>query len=181
MERLRRMLVWTGLMIGVTMLVLFALPSYRQGEASIAGKTAEDFALNVNGKPQHLSDFRGKVVVLNFWASYCQPCVEEAPSLNNLQHYIAPRGATVLGVSLDPDPTGYEKFLKTYNVPYPTWRDTSLQADGKSKIALDYGTSLIPETYVIDRRGKLARKLVSAQQWDSPEMLAYCDSILKEK
>jgi len=181
MERLRRVLVWIGLTLGVTLLVLFALPSYRQGEASIAGKTAEDFALSINGKPLHLSDYRGKVVVLNFWASYCQPCVEEAPSLNNLQRHIEPRGGTILGISLDPEATGYEKFLKTYSVPYPTWRDTGLQQEGKSKIALDYGTSLIPETYVIDRHGKLARKLVSAQQWDSPEMLAYFDAILKEK
>ena len=181
MERLRRVLVWTGLTLGVTVLVLFALPSYRQGEASIAGKTAEDFALSINSKPLHLSDYRGRVVVLNFWASYCQPCVAEAPSLNKLQQYIEPRGGTILGVSLDPDPAGYEKFLKTYSVPYPTWRDTGLQQDGKSKIALDYGTSLIPETYVIDRHGKIARKIISAQQWDSPEMLAYFDVLLKEK
>ena len=52
--------------------------------------------------------------------------------------------------------------------------------DNKSKIELKYGTSLIPETYVIDRRGKLARKLVSSQQWDSPEMLAYFDALLKK-
>lgn len=174
------MLVWTGLALGVTVLVLFALPSYRQGEASIAGKTAEDFALTVNGKPLHLSDYRGKVVVLNFWASYCQPCVEEAPSLNNLQRHIEPGGGTVLGVSLDTDAAAYEKFLVNYGVPYPTWRDPNLQ-DGKSRIALDYGTALIPETYVIDRHGKIARKLISLQQWDSPEMLAYFDSILKEK
>ena len=180
MERFRRMLVWTGLILGLTLLVLFALPSYRQGEASIAGKNAEDFALILNSKPTHLSDLRGKVVVLNFWASYCQPCVEEAPSLNNLQRYIEKRGGTVLGVSLDTDQAAYEKFLVNYSVPYPTWRDPHLQ-DGKSQIALDYGTALIPETYVIDRRGKLARKLVSMQQWDSPEMLAYFDSILKEK
>jgi cytochrome c biogenesis protein CcmG, thiol:disulfide interchange protein DsbE len=180
MERLRRAMVWTGLTLGVALLVLFALPSYRQGEASVAGRTAEDFALTVNGKPQHLSDYRGKVVVLNFWASYCQPCVEEAPSLNNLQRYLEPRGGTVVGVSLDTDPAAYEKFLKSYNVPYPTWRDPSLE-DGKSKIALDYGTSLIPETYVIDRHGKIARKLISSQEWDSPEMLAYFDATLREK
>src|SRR5215469_10230276 len=112
MERLRRAMVWTGLTLGVALLVLFALPSYRQGEASVAGRTAEDFALTVNGKPQHLSDYRGKVVVLNFWASYCQPCVEEAPSLNQLQQYLAPRGGTILGVSLDPETAGYEQFLK---------------------------------------------------------------------
>lgn len=180
MERLRRVLVWTGLALGFSLLVLFALPSYRQGEASIAGKTAEDFALTIDNKPLRLSDYRGKVVVLNFWASYCQPCVEEAPSLNRLQRYLEPRGGTVLGVSIDPEPAGYEKFLRNFSVPYPTWRDPNLQ-DGKSKLALDYGTTLIPETYVIDRSGKIARKLVSAQQWDSPEMLAYFDAILKEK
>src|SRR5262245_45975828 len=180
MESIRRALVWTALAFGLGLLVLFALPSYRQGEASIAGRTAEDFPLTINDKPLRLSDYRGKVVVLNFWASYCQPCVEEAPSLNRLQQYIEPRGGTILGVSLDPEPSGYEKFLKNFAVPYPTWRDPHLE-DGKSKIALDYGTSLIPETYVIDRRGKIIRKLVSAQQWDSPEMLAYFDAILGEK
>src|SRR5215467_1878773 len=180
MKSLRRVLVWTCLAVGVSVLVLFALPSYRQGEASIAGKAAEDFSFSVDGKPLRLSDYRGKVVVLNFWASYCQPCVEEAPSLNQLQQYLAPRGGTILGVSLDPETAGYEKFLKNFAVPYPTWRDPNLQ-DGKSKIALDYGTSLIPESYVIDRRGKIVRKLVSAQQWDSPEMLAYFDAVLKEK
>ena len=180
MERFRRVLVWSGLALGCALLVLFALPSYRLGEASIAGKTAEDFTLTVDGKPRRLSDYRGKVVVLNFWASYCQPCVEEAPSLNRLQRYLEPRGGTILEVSLDPEPSGYEKFIKDFNVPYPTWRDPNLQ-DGKSKIALNYGTSLIPETYVVDRRGRIARKLVSAQQWDSQEMLAYFEAILKEK
>jgi len=180
MEAFRRLLVWTGLAFGLGLLVLFALPSYRQGEASIAGKSAEDFTLTIDGQTRRLSDYRGKVVVLNFWASYCQPCVEEAPSLNALQRHLEPRGGTILGVSLDPEPTGSERFLKNFAVPYPTWRDPDLK-DGKSKIAHDYGTPLIPETYVIDRHGRIARKLVSAQQWDSPDMLAYFDALLNQK
>jgi cytochrome c biogenesis protein CcmG, thiol:disulfide interchange protein DsbE len=180
MERLRRGVVWAALAVGVSMLLLFALPSYRQGEASIAGKTADDFALTLDGKPAHLSDLRGKVVVLNFWASWCPPCVEEAPSLNRLQRHIEPNGGTILGFSIDEDPAAYEKFLREFAVSFPTWRDPSLH-NNKSQIMTRYGTSLIPETYVIDRHGKIARKLVSAQQWDSPEMLAYFDAILKEK
>jgi cytochrome c biogenesis protein CcmG/thiol:disulfide interchange protein DsbE len=180
MERVRRALVWAALALGVGILLLFALPSYRQGEASIAGKTADDFALTIDGKPQRLSDYRGKVVVLNFWASWCPPCLEEAPALNRLQRYIEPMGGTILGVSIDEDPAAYEKFLKDFGIVFPTWRDPNVQ-DNKSKIELSYGTSLIPETYVIDRHGKIARKLVSAQQWDSPEMLAYFDAILKDK
>ena len=180
MERVRRTLVWAALALGVGILFLFALPSYRQGEASIAGKTADDFALTIDGKPQRLSDYRGKVVVLNFWASWCPPCLEEAPALNRLQRHIEPLGGTILGVSIDEDPAAYEKFLKDFGIVFPTWRDPNVQ-DNKSKIELSYGTSLIPETYVIDRHGKIARKLVSAQQWDSPEMLAYFDAILKDK
>ncbi len=180
MERARRALVWAALALGVGILLLFALPSYRQGEASIAGKTADDFALTIDGKPQRLSDYRGKVVVLNFWASWCPPCVEEAPALNRLQRHIEPLGGTILGVSIDEDPAAYQKFLKDFGIVFPTWRDPHVQ-DNKSKIALGYGTSLIPETYVIDRHGKIARKLVGAQQWDSPEMLAYFDAILKDQ
>jgi len=179
MERVRRALVWAALALGVGILLLFALPSYRQGEASIAGKTADDFALTIDGKAQRLSDYRGKVVVLNFWASWCPPCLEEAPALNRLQRHIEPLGGTILGVSIDEDPAAYQKFLKDFEIVFPTWRDPNVQ-DNKSKIALGYGTSLIPETYVIDRHGKIARKLVSAQQWDSPEMLAYFDAILKD-
>jgi peroxiredoxin len=180
MERLRRAMVWLGLALGVAVLLLFALPSYRQGEASIAGKTANDFALTLDGKPMHLSELRGKVVVLNFWATWCPPCVEEAPALNRLQRRIEPMGGTILGVSIDEDPAAYQKFLKDFAIVFPTWRDPNVK-DNKSKIELGYGTSLIPETYVIDRHGKIARKLVSAQQWDSPEMLAYFDAVLKGK
>jgi thiol-disulfide isomerase/thioredoxin len=172
-------MVWAALALGVTVLVLFALPSYRQGEASIAGKTAEDFSLTLDGKPQKLSDYRGQVVVLNFWASWCPPCVEEAPSLNRLQSHIAGHGGTILGFSIDEDPAAYEKFLKQFAVNFPTYRDASVK-DNKSVIMADYGTVLIPETYVIDRRGKIARKIIGPQNWDSPEMLAYFDALLRE-
>jgi peroxiredoxin len=180
MERLRRVLVWTALALGVTVLTLFALPSYRQGEASVAGKTAADFPLTIDGKAIRLSDYRGKVVVLNFWASWCPPCVEEAPALTRLQRHIEPGGGTILGFSIDEDPAAYDKFLKQFAINFPTYRDTTV-VDNKSKIMNGYGTTLIPETYVIDRKGKIVRKIVGPQQWDSPEMLAYFDATLKEK
>jgi cytochrome c biogenesis protein CcmG/thiol:disulfide interchange protein DsbE len=162
----------TGVAIAAGILVLFAMPSYRQGEASIAGKPAQDFPITLSGKPERLSDLKGKVVVLNFWATWCPPCVEETPALNRLQKYIDSRNGMVLGVSVDEDGAAYEKFLKDQTVVFPTYRDAT------KKSATDYGTSMYPETYVIDRRGKIARKFVGAQQWDSPEMLAYFDAIL---
>src|SRR5437899_12864964 len=127
MERVRRALVWAALALGVGMLLLFALPSYRQGEASIAGKTADDFALTIDGKPQRLSDYRGKVVVLNFWASWCPPCLEEAPALNSLQRHIEPLGGTIPGVNIAEDPAAYEKFLTAFGIVFPTCRYATVQ------------------------------------------------------
>jgi peroxiredoxin len=153
------------------------MPSYRQGEASIAGTTAKDFALEIAGKPGNLTDLKGKVVVLNFWATWCPPCVEETPALNRLQKYIESRNAVILGVAADEDAAAYEKFLRVQGVTFQTYRDPATK-DNHSAIALEYGTSMYPETYVIDRHGKIARKFIGFQQWDSPEMLAYFDSLL---
>ena len=175
----RRLATWGGLAVAVAILLIFALPSYRQGEASIAGKTAEDFPLNLAGKPTHLSDLRGKVVVLNFWASWCPPCVEEAPSLNRLQQHIASRNAVVVGVAADQDPAAYQKFLADQAIVFPTYRDPATQ-DNRSPIAVSYGSVMIPETYVIDRHGRIARKIIGPQQLDSPDMLAYFDTLLAQ-
>src|SRR5271157_1063831 len=166
----QRVLVWCAVALVLAGLVLFAMPSYRQGEASLAGKTADNFTAEIAGKAERLSDFKGKVVVLNFWATWCPPCVNEAPSMVHLQQYIASRNGVVLGGSIDEDRAAYDKFLKDYGINFPTFRDPT------KKISLGYGTSIIPETYIIDRHGKIARKIIGEQQWDSPDMLAYFDA-----
>jgi thiol-disulfide isomerase/thioredoxin len=180
MKFLGKLKIWGPFWLGVLVLIAFAVPHYRQGEASIAGKTAEDFSLQMNGTPLKLSSYQGKVVVLNFWASWCPPCVAETPYLNALQRHIESGGGLVLGVNVDEDPDAYQKFLVQHAVAFPTWRDPTVQGTS-SKIALDYGTSVYPETYVIDRHGKIARKIIGEQRWDSPEMLAYFDALLAEK
>jgi cytochrome c biogenesis protein CcmG, thiol:disulfide interchange protein DsbE len=172
-----KILAWGGLAAFLAIIVVFAMPSYRHGEASLAGTRAEDFALQLNGKPIHLSDLRGKVVVLNFWGSWCPPCIEETPALNRLQQHIASRNALVLGVAADEDQAAYEKFLRDHGVMFQTYRDPATR-DNRSPIAESYGTTMVPETYIIGRDGKIQRKIIGMQDWDSPEMLAYFDSIL---
>jgi peroxiredoxin len=158
----------------VALLVGFAMPEYRQGEASIAGRPAKDFALVLDGKPIHLSDLRGKVVVLNFWATWCPPCVDETPSLNDLQARIAPMGGMVLGVSVDDDEQAYDQFLKTYNVMFPTFRDTT------KSIPPSYGTTMFPETYLIDRKGRIARKIIGGQVWDEGDIYMYVQTLVAQ-
>jgi len=175
----RRVATWGALAVGIGLIVIFAMPSYRQGEASITGTPAKDFPLELSGKPLHLSDLRGKIVVLDFWASWCPPCVQEAPSLNRLQKYIESRNALVLGVAADEDPYAFSKFIIDQGVTFPTFRDPASKDRG-SPIALSYGTSVIPEAYIIDRHGKIARKVIGPQEWDSPDMRAYFDALLAQ-
>ena len=156
----------------VAVLCVFAMPSYRQGEPSTAGRMAPDFALELDGKSIHLSDLRGKVVLLDFWASWCPPCVEETPSLIALQRRIADRGGMVLGISLDDDQSAYESFLKEKNVNFPTYLDKS------KAIPASYGTAMYPEAYVIGRDGRIVRKVVGPQDWTKPELLSIFDTLL---
>jgi len=168
----RKIMAWGSMVGAFAIIYFFTFPHYRQGESSVAGKTAEDFSLTLNGKQSKLSDLHGKVVVLNFWASWCGPCVEETPGLIALQQRIAARNGVVLGVSIDEDESAYDKFLRDQRVNFPTYRDPSKQ------IATDYGTSMWPETYIIDRKGKILRKIIGPQDWNSADMTAYFDAIL---
>jgi cytochrome c biogenesis protein CcmG, thiol:disulfide interchange protein DsbE len=169
---MRKFLAWGSMGFAFFVLAFFTLPHYRQGESSVAGRTAEDIPLTIDGKSSRLADMRGKVVVLNFWASWCAPCVEEIPSLVQLQQRIASRNGVVLGVSVDDDDSAYLKFIHDHGVNFPTSRD------GSKKSALEYGTVMYPETYIIDRKGKILRKIIGPQDWNSAEMSAYFDAIL---
>ena len=173
---MKRNILTVVVLLGIAgLLAAFAMPEYRQGESSLAGSTAHDFKFILDGKLTHLSDLRGKVVVLNFWATWCPPCVDETPSLNSLQTQIAAQGGVVVGISLDEDAAAYEQFLKDNHVSFPTYRDAT------KKIALDYGTRMYPETYLIDRQGKIARKIIGGQAWDEGDMLLYVQSLLIQK
>jgi cytochrome c biogenesis protein CcmG, thiol:disulfide interchange protein DsbE len=170
---LRKLTAWGSMTFAFAVLAFFTLPHYRQGESSMAGKTAEDIGLTLaDGQSTQLSKYQGKVVILNFWATWCPPCVEETPALVQLQQHIASRNGVVLGVSVDEDESAYRAFLHQHGINFPTSRDATKRS------AIDYGTVMYPETYIIDRHGKILRKIIGPQDWNSPEMLAYFDSIL---
>ncbi len=137
----------------------------RGDHPSNIGKPAPLFTVSDGVQSADLAKLRGKTVVLNLWATWCAPCVEELPSLLEMQRE-NPQIA-VIAISLDQDDAAYRAFLARNHVDLVTIRDES------GRINALYGTSQIPETYVIDRNGILRRKFVSAQNWTSPEIEDY--------
>jgi len=133
------------------------------------GTRAPQFTLADGVQSVSLVSLRGHTVVLNFWATWCLPCVEELPSLLAMQHRLPQ--ITVLAISQDEDPAAYRKFLLDNHVDFLTLRDPS------QRVPHLYGTIKIPETYIIDRNGILRRKFVSAQDWTSPEIIDYLSKL----
>jgi cytochrome c biogenesis protein CcmG, thiol:disulfide interchange protein DsbE len=131
------------------------------------GSVAPDFTVQDSDRKITLDEFHGQVVVLNFWATWCPPCVEEVPSLVEMQRRMKDKGVTVLAVSVDADQSAYERFLRDHNVNVLTVRDP----DRKS--ADLYGTFKYPETYIIDRDGTMRRKFIGPVDWTGPEIMDF--------
>jgi cytochrome c biogenesis protein CcmG/thiol:disulfide interchange protein DsbE len=137
------------------------------------GDTGPDFSIMAsNGKQTTRSDFGGKVLLLNFWATWCEPCVQELPSLDQLARRFKSRGLVVLGVSIDKDAAAYRRFLTRFRLGFPT------ADDPEQKINHDYGTIQVPETYIIDANGKVIDKIVGAANWTDDKMIEHVQSLL---
>jgi peroxiredoxin len=147
------------------MLVLALSACYTGSRPRRIGDTAPDFTIKDSDHTVTLSQYRGQVVVLNVWATWCPPCVEETPSLVRLQERVRDKGIVVLGVSIDEDDDAYHRFLKAFNVNYVTVRDASHTVQSK------YGTTGQPETFVIDRQGVVRRKFIGPVDWTSPDVM----------
>jgi cytochrome c biogenesis protein CcmG/thiol:disulfide interchange protein DsbE len=138
----------------------------RGGHPAQVGEAAPDFTIHDQGQTVSLDRYRGKTVVLNFWASWCPPCLEEFPSLMQLQQQVP--GVVVLAVSFDTDADAYRQYVADNHL-----NDMVIALDLSQKSNLAYGTTRPPETYIIDARGQIRRKFIGAQDWTSPEIENY--------
>jgi cytochrome c biogenesis protein CcmG, thiol:disulfide interchange protein DsbE len=143
-----------------------ALGSCRNSEPAKIGTTAPDFTVSDGQKTIQLSQLRGKPVLLNFWATWCPPCVQEVPDLVALQQQMGNK-VVVLAVSMDEDEAAYKAFTAK-NMP-----GVMTARDPEHKSSAEYGTFAYPETFLIDKDGKIQRKFIGAVEWTSPEMIEY--------
>lgn len=153
-----------------TLCLLLVTGCDRGARPDMVGRPAPQFTVVDADRKVALSDHRGKIVVLNFWATWCPPCVEEMPSLVAMQAKMKDK-VTVLAVSTDHDKAAYDKFIREKTVGLLTVRDSEL------KSARLYGTYRYPETFVIDANGVLRRKFIGPVEWNNPEIIDYLNKL----
>ncbi len=138
-------------------------------------KEAPDFqARTPDDHPVRLADYKGKVVFLNFWATWCDPCREEMPGMERLHRTYKDRGLVVLAVSLDSQGASVVKpFVKKFGLTFP------VALDPRMAVRERYGVWAVPSTFIIDRAGKRVLFANGARDWDSKAAHTLMDSLLK--
>ncbi|MCS7023383.1 MAG: TlpA family protein disulfide reductase [Bryobacteraceae bacterium] len=137
------------------------------------GDSAPQFrVVTDSGQTVSRSDFGGKLLVLNFWATWCPPCIQELPSLDSFARQMKSKGVIVLGVSVDRNEQIYRQFLERAKISFLTARDP------EAGISASYGTFKYPETYVISADGKVLEKFIGPENWTDPKIIERIERLL---
>jgi cytochrome c biogenesis protein CcmG/thiol:disulfide interchange protein DsbE len=163
--------IWVGV-LGLLAVVAFTM--WRNAARTLrVGAPAPDFTLKAyDGQSYHLAELRGKVVVINFWASWCVPCKEEAADLENTWRHYENQGVIFLGIGYNDTDKEALAYIKEFNITYPNGPDL------ENRISPAYHTTGVPETYIIDSTGRLAfSKVLPVTQ---AELMAVIEPLLKK-
>jgi cytochrome c biogenesis protein CcmG/thiol:disulfide interchange protein DsbE len=170
----RLLIFGVGIVILITVFTVVWLQSAKY-EPLAVGKPAPDFSLaDLNDKPYRLSDFRGKVVFLNFWATWCKPCREEMPSMEILNKNFEKDGLVVLAVSIDRVTTSKDipPFVKGLNLTFPVLIDSWGRTDKP------YKRMGVPETFIIDQQGIIQEIIIGPRDWTRIDNLQILTKLL---
>jgi peroxiredoxin len=139
----------------------------------VEGQIAPNFSFKDRaGRQFSLSDFRGKVVLINFWATWCPPCREEMPSLDSLLRQMDEKQFVILAFSVDNSWGPIDEFMSQGGFKLPVY------ADFDKQVSTRYGTFKFPETYVLDKNGKVVLKIIGSTDWMAIEMLDYLQKLI---
>lgn len=138
---------------------------------------AKNFTLSDTDENTHrLSDLRGKVVVINFWAVWCPPCREEMPSLERLRRKLADKPVVVMAVNQGEDAEQILSYLWGLD-PVPEF---SILLDSDMKVSADWGVTGLPTTYIIDKKGNIVYRMIGGREFDHPEIIKVIEKLLAE-
>jgi cytochrome c biogenesis protein CcmG, thiol:disulfide interchange protein DsbE len=178
----RQQLAIACVVIGVTVAIAYGATRYLRKELFPVelGTKAPDFkAYTLDSVPRQktLADYRGKVLMINVWATWCLPCRVEMPSIEALNKEYAPKGLKIVAVSIDDPGTDstIRAFVKQYGLTFEVLHDP------QGKISEAYDITGYPETFIVGKDGVIRRKLMSATNWNAPEARALVDRLLAER
>lgn len=155
----KRLIIYGVVALALLGLYLAGRRTARKPKPTASGNVAPDFTItDIDGKKLALSDYRGKVVLLDFWATWCTPCRAEIPHFVEMQQKYGPQGFQVVGISMDDDAKPVREFAKEYKMNYPV-------AVGDDKLAESFGGVLgLPVNFIIGCDGRIVKKFVGATQ-----------------
>ena len=157
----------TSVLVMVMMCVMGGCSESKPPDRLVVGQDFPPVTMfGIDGKEIQLSAFRGKLVVLNVWATWCPPCRKELPSLQRLSGSMDDGRYVVIGLSLDQDKVAVREYLHDRGVTYPNFLDRKMEI---AKNVL--GMKAYPDTFLIDPDGKFLGRVVGAIQWDNPHMM----------
>lgn len=141
----------------------------------LSGTLIPNFTLpSLDGKSYTLGDLKGKVVFINFWATWCPSCREEMPSMERLYRKFKDKAFTILAVDIMERPETVERFVRKYKISFPILLDAS------GEISRQYRAISIPVTYIVDKRGKAVGKILGPRKWDDEHAQAFLRKLLEK-
>ncbi len=168
--RLSRQLLPILLVLGIA---LYSLWSNLRRPARPRPMAAPSFVLpDLSGKAVRMQDLRGKVVLLNLWATWCAPCVEEMPTLQALEKKMAGRDFVLLAVSEDEQPKAVGPWIAQRGFTFP------VLLDERGQVGADLGITGYPETFIIDRQGRIVHHHVGYRDWSDREIVAALERLM---
>ena len=145
------------------------------GAFHLTGTVAPNFTLqSLDGEPITLNDLKGKVILLNFWATWCHPCIEEMASIERIYRKYQDKGFIVLGIDIMEKPEKVKKYVMENNITFPILLDT------KGEVKRKYRVSGIPSTYLVNKAGMLIAKVLGEREWDNDTVCSILDELIGE-
>lgn len=142
-----------------------------------SGPALPDFTLSdLSGKQHTLSRLKGKVVMVNFWATYCAPCIKEMPSMQRLKEKLQGKPFVILAIDMAEDRPTIDAFLQRFKIK----ADFPILVDPQGEVVEAWMISAVPTTFIIDPQGTIRYALYGGMEWDSDEVLATVDGLLKK-
>jgi peroxiredoxin len=204
MKNIYKTFIFAGFLLAVALLILFSQQVFAQGqsapEQNVQGQSAQvspetaqllrrariqvlnqprdlhDFTLPLlGGENVTLSSFKGNVIVLNFWATWCPPCRVEMPSMETLYQRYKDQGLVMLAVNLRENDGVVQQFIREHGYTFPVLVDR----DGRTGSI--YGIEAIPTTFIIDREGRIIGRIVGSIYWDTPQVFAAIEALLNSR